>query len=297
MHQLGVMMPPTTVQVSPEQGSLIRTRREALGQTIEQAANVAGVGSETWRRYELGQPIRSDKLRGVCRALRVTHLEALIQEPAGGSRSFDPDHIWTLADPSKVAKGIREGWGDQLAAALDLGHDLLGDQLRQDIDELAGRPRGTHLGEIVSWVGDFLPARWLMRYDYEFCWRLHATLTALWHRLRQPGYDGNPYLIRCPADYLVLHLMLEQAMSAVEMTTTPIDKGDLAEFLYELADEDDETLTILFSDSIHPAPNEAWHPDRWFKIPEEWTEVLRHDAMYSGETASASADELEESPS
>lgn len=81
-------MPPTTFKMNPEQGPLIRRRREAVGQTIEQAARTAGVGSETWRRYEQGQPIRSDKLRGVCRALRVTRLEALIDVPADEDHGF-----------------------------------------------------------------------------------------------------------------------------------------------------------------------------------------------------------------
>ena len=37
--------------------------------TIEEAASRAGVGTKTWCRYEAGESIRSDKCKGVCKAL------------------------------------------------------------------------------------------------------------------------------------------------------------------------------------------------------------------------------------
>ena len=39
----------------------IKSRRNELGLTIEEAASRAGVGTKTWCRYEAGEAIRSDK--------------------------------------------------------------------------------------------------------------------------------------------------------------------------------------------------------------------------------------------
>jgi transcriptional regulator with XRE-family HTH domain len=44
-----------------ELGLAIRSRRVELGSTIEEMSRAAGVGSETWRRYEAGASIRVDK--------------------------------------------------------------------------------------------------------------------------------------------------------------------------------------------------------------------------------------------
>ena len=47
----------------------IKSRRNELGLTIEEAAIRAGVGTKTWYRYETGKSIRKDKCKGICRAL------------------------------------------------------------------------------------------------------------------------------------------------------------------------------------------------------------------------------------
>ncbi len=38
--------------------------------TIVEAASRAGVGTKTWYRYESGASIRSDKVKGICKALK-----------------------------------------------------------------------------------------------------------------------------------------------------------------------------------------------------------------------------------
>ena len=43
----------------------IRNKRNELNLTIEEAALKAGVGTKTWSRYESGESIRRDKVRGV----------------------------------------------------------------------------------------------------------------------------------------------------------------------------------------------------------------------------------------
>ena len=47
----------------------IRTRRNELNLTIEEAAARANVGTKTWSRYEAGGAIRQDKIKGLCKAL------------------------------------------------------------------------------------------------------------------------------------------------------------------------------------------------------------------------------------
>ena len=48
----------------------IKSRRNELGLTIEEAAFRAGVGTKTWYRYEAGESIRKDKCKGICKALK-----------------------------------------------------------------------------------------------------------------------------------------------------------------------------------------------------------------------------------
>ena len=62
-------MASKSIQGSQELAKKIRSRRNELGFTIEEAAKRAGVGTKTWCRYEAGESIREDKYRGVCKAL------------------------------------------------------------------------------------------------------------------------------------------------------------------------------------------------------------------------------------
>ena len=62
-------MAQKTVQGSENLAKQIRSRRNELGLTIEEAASRAGVGTKTWSRYEAGESIRKDKCKGICRAL------------------------------------------------------------------------------------------------------------------------------------------------------------------------------------------------------------------------------------
>ena len=63
-------MPPRTVQSTQNLGSKIKEQRILLNLTIEEAARISGVGAKTWGRYEAGQSIRADKIKGVCKALK-----------------------------------------------------------------------------------------------------------------------------------------------------------------------------------------------------------------------------------
>ena len=64
-----VAMARKTIQGSICLAQKIRQKRNELELTIKEAASRAGVGTKTWCRYEAGESIRSDKLKGVCKAL------------------------------------------------------------------------------------------------------------------------------------------------------------------------------------------------------------------------------------
>lgn len=56
-------MASKSIQGSQTLAKKIRSRRNELGFTIEEAAKRAGVGTKTWCRYEAGESIREDKYR------------------------------------------------------------------------------------------------------------------------------------------------------------------------------------------------------------------------------------------
>ena len=259
------ILAPRTVAGSEELGSLIRIRREELGLSIEQAASSAGLGSETWRRYENGSSIRQDKLRAVCRALKWRTL------PVVGSRSTTDDQdpppgMWELAARSSAyAPSLVEEYGEEAARVFAVGCDITSDQIKDDLEQLRSMPRGSHVGEVpASWLDDQLPPRWLMRYDYDFLFRLRATVEALRLRAVHPSYDGIPHFTRCVADDLALHLIMEQGMVAFEDTDHPVEQHDVGEWEYEMNSEDDEVITLLYSEWFDSSPDQQWHFDRWF---------------------------------
>ena len=63
-------MATKSIHGSIQLGRSIRQRRNELSLTIEEAAKKAGVGTKTWNRYEAGESIRTDKVKGVCRVLQ-----------------------------------------------------------------------------------------------------------------------------------------------------------------------------------------------------------------------------------
>ncbi|GAA1022162.1 MULTISPECIES: helix-turn-helix domain-containing protein [Amycolatopsis] len=259
-------MPPNTQASSAELGTRIRARREELNLTIEQAAAAAGVGSESWRRYEQGKSIRSDKVRGVCRALRWPSLREAAQGEAA-SPAQDQPSLWDMAVKSRgYSKTMAAAYGEACARTFALGCDYTIDGIKEDLRSLANMPRGTHAGELgASWMETWLPDRWLTRYDYEFGYRLLSTITTLRLRMTHPNYDGVPHLTRCPADDLALHLIFEQGAISWEIDEAgDFEEGDAEEWEYSLNGEDDEIIYALYSEEIFPPGGHKRHFERWF---------------------------------
>lgn len=253
---------------TPELSALLRARREELGLSIEAAARAAGVGNETWRRYEAGGAMRADKTGPVCRALGWRKLPLLgpVAQAHGleavPSAPVSPD---SSAESDTYPQSLVDLQGKECAEAFVVGCDILGDRINMDIDALSSTRRGTHIGELQGSVMEvWLPPRWLMRYDYEFLFRLRATVQELALRTKHPGFDGIPYLTRCVADDLVLHLILQMG-SAVESEAAESTDAAAEDWEYELNGEDEEVMVALYHPGIHPDPDSPWHFDHWFQ--------------------------------
>jgi transcriptional regulator with XRE-family HTH domain len=262
-------MPPQTSRSSSELGALIRSRRAELGLTIEEAARSAKVGSETWRRYEGGSSIRRDKLRGVLQTMRWSKLPSV-----GGSADADEpsdafDEQWFVDYPieklgDSYLGSLAESIGDECARTFAFGIDGLLDHSREDLEELAKRPRGTHLGELgMSWLVEELPVRWVPRYDYDFVFRLRATAETIKIRLKWAGADGNQQLARSVADKLVVHLIFQDGMTAADSCGSDA-ADDWEDWVLDLTEGDDEFLYALFSNTIVWGEESRYHFDNWF---------------------------------
>lgn len=273
-------MPPRTRKSSLELGALIRSRRQELGLSIEHAALSAGMGSETWRRYEAGNAMRTDKVQALVKVLRWRKLPAIDQTDHGNS---EPKvRMWDLApDSDAYSRWLATDLGEACARVFAVGCDIWRDQVKEDVSSLAAMPRGTHIGELPgSWLEGYLPDRWLVRYEYEFAYRLHATLEGLAQRALHPGFDGIPHFTRCVADDLALHLVMDMGMVAFDEDQR-VREGDVAEWEYELNGEDDEVVPALFSKTIHPESHEPWHFDNWFD--ERYYQIEEGEAPVDGE--------------
>jgi hypothetical protein len=209
-------MPPKTITGGPELGRAIRARREELSFSIEQAANLASVGTETWRRYEAGGGIRTDKVRGICAALRWRALPGTGEEPG-----TDDDDLWTTYDPETddgYSDWLGQRFGIACAKAFDFGSTILLDQAQDDLDELSKMPRGTHIGELsASWLDGLFPAQWVPRYDYEFVYRFRVAVDRLRTRALNPTGWDSLMLALTVGEGIALRLIFEQGDACAEL--------------------------------------------------------------------------------
>jgi len=247
-----------------ELGRALRSRRVELGLTIEEIARAAGVGSETWRRYEAGASIRADKVGGVCRALRW---RALPRSASGDDPSADEDWLSFPKDKydDSYSEWLEHEFGKACAHAFASGCDIIRDQITDDLGRLASRPRGTHIGELGGWLDGLLPTRWVPRYDYEFVFQLRCAVETVRLRVVHPDrFDHLPVTLTVAED-LALHLILETGSGSAEMAGSS-GAADWDEWEYELNGEDDEVIPVLYSEDIPVPPGSRFHFDRWFEV-------------------------------
>lgn len=251
-------MPPRTQAGSKELGERIRSRRDELGLTVEQAARRAGVGTKTWARYELGESIRTDKVRGVCAALGWKSLnEGLSDDWEQESRSF----IQSIGEDHPAWSAyLAAAFGRKVAVSFCIGSDILGDEIRMDLEALAKLPRGAHLGMLdVSLVLDYLPVQFVPRYDYEFMYTLWQRLALL----RETLSRCQQFSVHMVADELLLHLIEAESSDLLEGWQAEPD-DELGEEWVTTLCEDDDFSYFLWTPSVHLGERRTYHFNHWF---------------------------------
>ena len=253
-------MAQKTIPGNPKLAEAIKSRRHELRLTIEEAAQKAGVGTQTWCRYEAGESIRQDKCKGVCRAL---NWDSLAGEEAESGEQFD---LGQYQRHEAWSPFLAENFGIAAAVSFVVGSDLLLDAIQEDLEALAALPRGSHIGQIsASWLDDLLPPQFLMRYDYEFLYSLRAA--AVRQRVIAPravDFSANSVLER-----LALYLAMEKAEVMMEIMVPEMEVAGV-----EGADEWNEWIFDLFGDAdledqlysdIYLTPDYDYHFDHWLE--------------------------------
>lgn len=242
-------MPPRTTPSGKDLGDAIKARRTKLGLTIEEAAFRAGIGTKTWVRYESGSPIRTDKVPGVCKALRWANLGGG-RAPQAGKYDLNVDEE-SPAWPYKVCRAYGRG----AAVSFVAGSGILLDYTIEDLKGLSRMPRGSHIGEIgVSWLKDLLPKQFLTRYDYEF---VYALLCAN-QRMREDAERSGWVSAHTILDVLAMRAQCECARILMEGWEFEPGWDNWLKDVYEYSEAD----RYLFSDEYLPTGH-MYHFDNW----------------------------------
>lgn len=250
-------MSQRTVKGSAELGNKIRQRRNELGLTIEEAAAKAGVGVKTWCRYEAGESIRQDKYLRVCSILNWNN---------SYQKSDDEEEV---LDIEKIRKEgvwssfLEENLGEQAALSFAIGSDILLDHLKMDLEELSLKPRGTHVGELnISWIAADLPSQFLMKYDYNFLYRLKSVVV----QYRNTAKRGERIIAHSVLEELTLYLIMEESSLLMETFSFGEKNEDAVswnEWVFDLFDDMD-IIIFLYSDSYLDEQN-PYHFDHWLE--------------------------------
>ena len=244
-------MAPKTIRGSERLASMIRARRIELGLTIQEASTIAGVGIKTWCRYETGESIRKDKCRGICKALNWTTFPDESEEPDAVLDYYKNCGIWS--------QFIEDDFGEAAAISFCAGGEILSDEIEQDLEELSKMPAGTHLGQVsFSMIKDLLPPQFLMKYDYEFVYRLKL---ALGRMLLMAG-AGESFQPSNVLEELLLKLIVEEAEFTMETVDDLEDEYD-PEWIYELVGDAD--IEFLYSNFYYVEEDNDYHFDNWLK--------------------------------
>lgn len=249
---MGEIMSSKSIEGSINLGEQIKSRRNELGLTIADAAQKAGVGIKTWCRYESGESIRSDKSKGVCKALNWKSLpnEEYFNDRLIQTERFKSDRIWSSY--------IEEEFGEDAAFAFSCGCELLEDDIDRDMNELAKMPKNSHVGQIdFSFLADYMPPQFLTQYDYEFLYYMKYRL----HLLMGQAFKGDYFITDSVIEELLVFMIIEEA--EIIMEEYGIDKDSYTEWIYDLFDDMD-IVTFLYSD-IYLPKDHIYHFSNWRK--------------------------------
>lgn len=256
-------MAQRSVANSAELARRIKQRRTELNLTIEEAASKAGVGTKTWSRYEAGESIRKDKIKGICKTLNWHTLS----EQENGDVKF---HFEEYRQHDAYSTYLESAVNPLAAVSFAIGSDILLDYLKEDLEALSSRPKNSHIGELpASFLCPILPPQFLMNYNYEFLYLLLFRVLYF----RNIAHRGEQIVAHSVIDELTLFLIMEESrflMKSMDFKDTEFqDQSDewdgWAYFIFE-----DDDLLILFSDCYIDDSN-SYHFSNWTK-EQFWTE-------------------------
>ena len=253
-------MSQKTIKGTPALGEAIKSRRQELGLTIEDAALKADVGTKSWCRYESGESIRSDKAKGICKALNWLTFPG---------QDLDEESIFNLEEylnHDAWSQYLCERYGEAVAVAFAIGSDIILDHIKEELSNIATLPRYSHLGQLrFSMIGDELPKQFLTRYDYEFLYQLKTTVILL----RENAAQGKPIIAHTVLDELAIYLFMLEAEALMEFMYNDMEEANVVgldlidQWAFELFDDMD-VYTCLFSDN-YLTEDHIYHFDNWSK--------------------------------
>lgn len=242
-----------TIEGSQKLAKAIKLRRNELGLTIEEAALRACVGTKTWSRYESGASIRKDKYRGICKALNWYGFPEEEENQAEGLNldEYKKREAWS--------QNLSDTFGEIAALSFAIGSDMLQDSIREDMNELASMPKGTHIGQLgASWLEPYLPAQFLMRYDYEFLYALNTTVK----RLIGIAQWGNTIVAHSVMEELALYLAVCMSHELIEISAIECDEH-WDEWVFDVFGDMD-LVTCLYSKAYLDEDHE-YHFIHWME--------------------------------
>lgn len=241
-------------------GEKIKKRRNELGLTIEEAAERSGVGTKTWSRYEAGGSIRNDKVSGICKVLKWN----TIPESDSYEKKFD---INEYKKRDSWSDSLAQNYGLGAAVSFVIGSDILCDNIQRDLDELAKKPKGTHIGELTfSYLVDCMPEQFLMNYDYEF---LYCMKIRLLNYCKSAKYVDN-FIAHTVLDEIILYNVMRESEFFVEgqyIPNLPLDQSEEYDrwdsWAFDLFDDTD-VVTSLYSDK-YLTKDHTYHFSHWLE--------------------------------
>lgn len=248
-------MAQKTIQGNETLAKKIKSRRNELGLTIEEAASRAGVGTKTWSRYEAGESIRNDKCKGVCRALNWQTISDQVEDKSS------PLSVQELKEHEAWSPFLENTFGAKAAMAFAAGSSILLDHIKEDMVELASMPCGSHIGQLnISWLYGDLPKQFLTNYNYDFLYQLKCTLC----RLRERAKRGLSMTAHSVMEELIIYLCSQEATAFIELSGGINEEEDdiyTDEWVFDLFDDMD-IIDFLYSD-IYLSPENSYHFCHW----------------------------------
>ena len=191
---------------------------------------------------------RDKRLQDLNNELLAEEEDWLEEEEAEYEEEFDEDLL------------LEEEYGFEAAVAFAVGSDILLDHIKEDLEELVTRPKGTHIGQLsISWLYGSLPEQFVMRYDYEFLYQMKCVLCDMRKRAK---FDKSMYA-HSVLEELLYYLCCEEASVLAELGDPIFENANdsFGEWIYDLFGDSD-MIFFLYSD-IYLEKEHSYHFDNW----------------------------------